>query len=128
MARYFALGYLMRQKKWFQARKYVNELLKVYSQDEELRADLDEINTELVPMVQEAYEKGEGFEDIEKEDISLFLGRSLYNMERFDEVMALLEKDPELSKKGEDALNLKTWTLYRLERYEEAIPDRKSVV
>ena len=122
MARYFALGYLMRQKKWFQARKYVNELLKVYSQDEELRADLDEINTELVPMVQEAYEKGEGFEDIEKEDISLFLGRSLYNMERFDEVMALLEKDPELSKKGEDALNLKTWTLYRLERYEEAIP------
>lgn len=122
MARYFALGYLVRQKQWYQAGKYINELLKVNSQDEELREQLNEINQGLVPLVQEAYEKGEGFEDLEKEEVPLFLGRRLYNMERFEEVMELLYKDPELLKKEEGSLNLKTWTLYRLGRYEEAVP------
>ncbi len=122
MARYFALGYLIRQKRWHQAGKYINELLKVNSQDEELREDLNEINQGLVPLVQAAYEKGEGFEDLAKEEVSLFLGRRLYNMERFEDVLALLEKDPELLKKEEGSLNLKTWTLYRLKRYEEAVP------
>lgn len=122
MARYFALGYLMRQERWYQAGKYINELLRVNSQDGELREQLNEINQGLVPLVQAAYEKGEGFEDLTKEEVPLFLGRRLYNMERFEEVMELLEKDPILSKKEEGSLNLKTWTLYRLERYEEAVP------
>lgn len=122
MARYFALGYLMRQERWYQAGKYINELLKVNSQDGELREQLNEINQGLVPLVQAAYEKGEGFEDLTAEELPLFLGRRLYNMERFEEVMELLEKDPILSKKEEGSLNLKTWTLYRLERYEEAVP------
>lgn len=122
MARYFALGYLMRQKRWHQAGKYINALLKVNSQDEELREQLNEINQGLVPLVQAAYEKGEGFEELTKEEVPLFLGRRLYNMERFEEVMELLDKDPELLKKGEGSLNLKTWTLYRLDQYEEAVP------
>lgn len=122
MARYFALGYLMRRKQWYQAGKYINELLRVNSRDEELREQLDEINQGLVPLVQAAYDKGEGFEDLKEEEVPLFLGRRLYNMERFEEVLELLEKDPRLSKKEEDNLNLKTWTLYRLGRYEEAIP------
>lgn len=122
MARYFALGYLMRRKRWYQAGKYINELLRVNSRDEELREQLNEINQGLVPLVQAAYDKGEGFEDLKEEEVPLFLGRRLYNMERFEEVLELLEKDPQLSKKEEDNLNLKTWTLYRLERYEEAIP------
>lgn len=122
MARYFALGYLMRRKQWYQAGKYINELLQVNSRDEELREQLDEINQGLVPLVQAAYDKGEGFEDLKEEEVPLFLGRRLYNMERFEEVLELLEKDPRLSKREEDNLNLKTWTLYRLGRYEEAIP------
>lgn len=122
MARYFALGYLMRQERWYQAGKYINELLRVNSRDEELREQLNEINQGLVPLVQAAYDKGEGFEDLGEEEVPLFLGRRLYNMERFEEVLKLLEKDPRLSKKEEDNLNLKTWTLYRLERYEEAVP------
>lgn len=122
MARYFALGYLMRKEQWYQAGKYINELLRVNSRDEELREQLNEINQGLVPLVQEAYNKGEGFEDLKEEEVPLFLGRRLYNMERFDEVLELLEKDPRLSKKEEDNLNLKTWTLYRLARYEEAVP------
>lgn len=122
MARYFALGYLMRRKQWYQAGKYINELLQVNSRDEELREQLDEINQGLVPLVQAAYDKGEGFEDLKEEEVPLFLGRRLYNMERFEEVLELLEKDPRLSKKEEDNLNLKTWTLYRLGRYEEAVP------
>lgn len=122
MARYFALGYLMRRKQWYQAGKYINELLRVNSRDEELREQLDEINQGLVPLVQAAYDKGEGFEDLKEEEVPLFLGRRLYNMERFEEVLELLEKDPRLSKKEEDNLNLKTWTLYRLGRYEEAVP------
>ncbi|MDE7246633.1 MAG: hypothetical protein K2N43_01960, partial [Lachnospiraceae bacterium] len=122
MARYFALGYLVRGEQWYQAGKYINELLRVNSRDEELREQLNEINQGLVPLVQAAYDKGEGFEDLKAEEVPLFLGRRLYNMERFEEVLTLLEKDPGLSKKEEDSLNLKTWTLYRLERYEEAIP------
>lgn len=122
MARYFALGYLMRREQWYQAGKYINELLRVNSRDEELREELNKINQGLVPLVQEAYDKGEGFEDLKEEEVPLFLGRRLYNMERFEEVLALLEKDPRLSAAEEDSLNLKTWTLYRLERYEEAVP------
>lgn len=122
MARYFALGCLMRREQWYQAGKYINELLKVNSRDEELREQLNEINQGLVPLVQEAYDKGEGFEDLGEEEIPLFLGRRLYNMERFEEVLTLMEKDPRLSKREEDNLNLRTWTLYRLERYEEAVP------
>lgn len=122
MARYFALGYLMRRERWYQAGKYINELLRVNGRDEELREQLNEINQGLVPLVQAAYDKGEGFEDLKEEEVPLFLGRRLYNMERFDEVLALMEKDPRLSTKEEDNLNLRTWTLYRLERYEEAVP------
>lgn len=122
MARYFALGYLKRQEQWYQARKYVNELLRVNSRDEELLEDLKEINEKLAPLIRAAYDKGEGFEDRTKEEVPLLLGRTLYNMERFEEVLELLNQDPELSKKEENPLNLKTWTLYRLERYEEAVP------
>lgn len=122
MAKYFAVGYLRRQKQWYRAERYLNELLRVNSWDEELLAQMDEVNQELVPLVQAAYEKGEAFEDIPKEEVSLFLGRRLYNMEKFDEVLALLEKDPQLLKKEEGSLDLKAWALYRLERYQEAIP------
>ncbi len=122
MARYFALGYLKRQERWYQARKYVNELLRVNSRDEELLGDLKEINEKLAPLIRAAYDKGESFEDRAKEEVPLLLGRTLYNMERFEEVLELLDQDPELSKKEENNLNLRTWTLYRLERYEEAVP------
>ena len=122
MAKYFAVGYLRRQKQWYRAERYINELLRVNSWDEDLLTQMNEINQELVPLVQAAYEKGEGFEDLSQEEVPLFLGRRLYNMEKFDEVLALLEKDPQLLKKEEGSLDLRAWALYRLERYQEAIP------
>lgn len=122
MAKYFAVGYLRRQKQWYRAERYINELLRVNSWDEDLLAQMNEINQELVPLVQAAYDKGEGFEDLSQEEVPLFLGRRLYNMEKFDEVLALLEKDPQLLKKEEGSLDLRAWALYRLERYQEAIP------
>lgn len=122
MAKYFAVGYLRRQKQWYRAERYINELLRVNLWDEELRTQMDEINQELVPQIQAAYEKGEGFEDLSKEDVPLFLGRRLYNMNKFEEVLNLLDKDPQLSKKEEGSLDLKAWALYRLDRYQEAIP------
>lgn len=122
MAKYFALGYLRRQKQWYKAERYINELLRVNLWDEELRTQMDEINQELVPLIQAAYEKGEGFEDLSREDVPLFLGRRLYNMNQFEEVLDLLDKDQQLLKKEEGNLDLRAWALYRLNRYQESIP------
>lgn len=122
MAKYFAVGYYKRKKQWYEAKKYVYELLRVNGRDDDLLEKAQEIDREILPLIQEAYDRGEGFGDLTKEEVPLYLARTIYNMERYEESLALLEKDPELLKKEEKNLNLKTLTLYGLERYEEAIP------
>lgn len=122
MAKYFAVGYLRRQKQWYQARNYINDLLRANGRDDDLLSQEEEINRELLPLIQAAYDKGEGFEDLKKEEVPLFLGRTIYNMERYEEALALIDRDPELAKKDKNNLHLKALTYYELERYQEAIP------
>lgn len=122
MAKYFAVGYLRRQKQWYQARTYINELLRVNGRDDDLLEQEEEINRELLPLIQAAYDKEEDFEDLKKEEVPLLLGRTIYNMERYEETLALLNRDPELLKKEKNNLHLRALTLYELERYQEAIP------
>lgn len=121
MAKYFAMHHLVERKNWDQAGKYVNELIKVNRRDEELLELQKKIDNALVPELREALDKGEPHGDLSGKELRLFLGWRLFDLERYEDILALLAKDSELEA-AEDGLELKAWSLYRLERYEEAIP------
>lgn len=121
MAKYFALHHLVEQKNWDQAGKYVNELIKVNRRDEELLELQKEIDNALVPELREALDKGEPHGELSGKELRSFLGWRLFDLERYEDILALLAEDGELETE-EDGLELKAWSLYRLERYEEAIP------
>lgn len=121
MAKYFAMHDLAERKCWYQAGKYVNALIQVNRRDEELLQLQKEISGELVPLLREALDRGEPYEELSGKELRLFLGRRLFDLERFEDIFALLAEDSELEAE-EDGLALKAWSLFRLERYEEAIP------
>lgn len=121
MAKYFAMHHLVDQKNWDQAGKYVNELIKVNRRDEELLELQKEIDSALVPELREALDKGESHGELSGKELRSFLGWRLFDLERYEDILALLAEDRELETE-EDGLELKAWALYRLERYEEAIP------
>ncbi|MDE6405377.1 MAG: tetratricopeptide repeat protein [Lachnospiraceae bacterium] len=121
MAKYFAAHCLTERKSWYQAVKYVNELVKVNRRDEELLGLQKEIDNELVPLLREALDRGEAYEDLSGKELRSFLGWRLFDLERYEDILTLLAEDSELETE-EDGLELKAWALYRLERYGEAIP------
>lgn len=121
MAKYFAMHYLAERKSWYRAGKYVNELIKVNRRDEELLQMQKEIDNELVPVLREALDKGESYEDLSGKELRSFLGWRLFDLERYEDILDLLAEDSELETE-EDGLELKAWALYRLECYEKAIP------
>lgn len=121
MAKYFAVFYLVKQESWYQAGKYINELIKVNRQDGELLELQKQVDNELVPRLREALDKGEAYEDVAGEELRTFLGWRLFDLERYEDILALLAEDEESASK-EDGLELKAWSLYRLERYGEAVP------
>ena len=121
MAKYFAAHCLAERKSWYQAGKYVNELVKVNRRDEELLGLQKEIDNELVPLLREALDKGEAYEELSGKELRSFLGWRLFDLERYEDILTLLAEDSELETE-EDGLELKAWALYRLERYGEAIP------
>lgn len=121
MAKYFAMHCLADRKSWYRAGNYVNELIKVNRRDEELLERQKEIDSELVPMLREALDKGEAYEELSGKELRSFLGWRLFDLERYEDILTLLSEDSELEGE-EDGLELKAWSLYRMERYEEAIP------
>lgn len=121
MAKYFAVFYLVKQENWYQAGKYIHDLIKVNRRDEELLELQKQIDNELVPRLREALDKGEAYEDVEGKELRTLLGWRLFDLERYEEILALLADDEEMES-DEDGLELKAWSLYRLERYEEAVP------
>lgn len=120
MAKYFAVHDLAERKSWYQAGKYVNELIKVNRRDEELLEMQKKINGELVPILREALDRGESYEDLSGKELRTFLGWRLFDLERYEDILALLAGDGE--PEAAEGLELKAWSLYRLERYGEAIP------
>lgn len=122
MARYFAMHYLVDQKQWYQAGKYVNDLLKVDRRDQELMEVRAAISLEIVPLVQEAVAEGKDFEDFSGKELVFYLGWRLFDLERYEDILALLDEQGEGLDGDEDFCELKGWVLYRMERYEEAIP------
>lgn len=121
MAKYFALFYLVQEEKWFEAGEYVHDLIRVNRRDEELSELQKQINGELVPVLREALDKGEAYRDLSGKELRAHLGWNLFDINRYEDVLALLAEDKEMELQ-EEGLELKAWSLYRLERYEEAIP------
>lgn len=122
MAKYFAMHYLIDQKQWYRAQNYLDDLIKVNRQDEELLEIRAAIGQELIPMLQEAAEKGEDFEDLSGKKLLFYLGWSLFDLERYEEALAFLEERRESLEGEEKYYELKAWALYKLERYQEAVP------
>ncbi len=121
MAKYFAVFYLVKQEDWYQAGKYIHDLIKVNRRDEELLELQKKIDSELVWRLREALDKGEAYEDVAGKELRILLGWRLFDLERYEDVLSLLAEDGEIETE-EDGLELKAWSFYRLERYEEAIP------
>lgn len=119
MPKYFCIDYLMEQGKCYQARKYVLDLLRAGEESFlELR---DEIDEKLVPQLQSALEEGRDYEDLSGDKLVIFLGWCLFNLERYEEALALVEHR-EMLKTGEEVLSeLKSWSYFKLKRYEEAL-------
>ena len=122
IAKYFAMHYLVDQKQWYRAEKYLDDLIRVNRRDEELLEVRQTIGQELVPMLQEAVAEGKDFEDLSGKELTLYLGWCLFDLERYEDTLAFVEEHGESLDGEEKYYELKAWTLYRLERYEEAIP------
>ena len=121
MAKYFAMHCLADRKEWYRAGKYVDELIKVNRRDEELLERQKEINNELVPALREALDKGAAYEELSDKELRTYLGWRLFDLEQYEDILTLLSEDSELEA-AEEGLELKAWSLYRMDRYEEAIP------
>lgn len=122
MPKYFSIDYLTEQGKRYQARKYVVELLRVSRGDENLLELRNEIDEKLVPELQAALDENREYEDLSGDKLVIYLGWCLFNLERYEEVLTLIQ-DREMSDESEESLcELRSWTLFRLKRYEEAVP------
>ncbi|MDE5718412.1 MAG: hypothetical protein K2I53_12505 [Lachnospiraceae bacterium] len=75
----------------------------------------------MIPLLREALDRGEAYEDLSGKELRSFLGWRLFDLERYEDILDLLAEDGELEAE-EDGLELKAWALYRLECYEKAIP------
>ena len=122
IAKYFAMHYLVDQKQWYRAEKYLDDLIRVNRRDEELLEIRQTIGKELVPMLQEAVAEGKDFEDLSGKELTLYLGWCLFDLERYEDTLVFVEEQRESLDGEEKYYELRAWTLYKLERYEEAIP------
>ena len=91
MPKYFSIDYLMEQDKLYQARKYVVELLRINRENESLLDLKKEIDEKLFPKLQEAYEEGRDYEDLSGDELLIYLGWCLFNLEKYEEVLCLVE-------------------------------------
>lgn len=120
--KYFSVDYLMEQDKYYQARKYVIALLRANRGDEELLDLRNEIDEKLVPELQAALDEGRDYEDLSGDKLVTFLGWCLFNLERYEEALALAEEREVSADSEETYYELRAWTLLRLKRHEEAVP------
>lgn len=122
MAKYFAMNDLIERSMWYQAGKYIQELLRANPRDEELLELQKKVDEALVPELQRALAEGTGYEKLEKEEVRVFLGWRLFYLKRYEDAQALLDGEQMVSGQEEDWYELKAWLLYKSKRYEEAIP------
>lgn len=122
MAKYFAVYALVEQGKWYPAEKYIQDLLKVNRHDEELLETRNRIDEALIPLLQEALAAGTGYEDLTREAVGICLGWRYFYQDRNEDGLSLLDREGMAAGQEEDFYELRAWLLYRMKRYEEAIP------
>ena len=122
MAKYFSVHDLIQRSMWYQAQKYIEELIKVNRHDEELLELRSQIDEAILPDLQAALSEGKGYEELSKEELVIYIGWRLFDLDRFEEALDLLDREGADSEGEEDYCELKAWLLYRLKRYAEAVP------
>lgn len=122
MAKYFAMYDLVNRSMWYQACEYIQELLRVNRRDEELMELRDEIDAALIPILQEALAEGKEYEGLSRGELVIYLGWRFFNQDKNEEGLSLLDREGMVSGQEEHFYELKAWLLYRLKRYEEAVP------
>ncbi len=122
MAKYFSVHDLMRRSMWYQAHKYLKELIKVNRYDEELQKLRSQIAEAIIPELQAALSDGKEYEELSKTELVFYTGWRLFDLDRFEEALSLLDKEGADLEGEKDYCELRAWLLYSMERYEEAVP------
>ncbi|MDE7282603.1 MAG: tetratricopeptide repeat protein [Lachnospiraceae bacterium] len=122
MAKYYSMHDLMRRSMWYQAHKYLKELIKVNRYDEELQGLRSQIAEAIIPELQAALSDGKGYEELSKTELVIYTGWRLFDLDRNEEALSLLDKEGADLEREKDYCELRAWLLYSMERYEEAVP------
>lgn len=122
LAKYFCVMHLMEKQSYYEVRELLLELLSVNGRDEELLGWIKTVNNALIEEFRAILASGKEDVRLSKEEMQYKLAWCLFQNERMEEAEKLL---PTLSNDGENEYHYYHFygqLLYRLERYEEAIP------
>lgn len=122
MAKYYSVKHLMETKDYFTARGLLIELLRVDGNNEELNNFIHIVNEALIKEFREILEAGKEDERLTRDEMMVKLGWCLLQNKHMEEAEELMGS---LSKEGEQAYDyyyLYSQILYRMDRYEEAVP------
>ena len=122
LAKYLCVTYLMEKENYYEARDLLLDLLSVNDRDEELRNYIYKVNEALILEFQETLASGKEDERLSEEEMKLKLGWCLFQNEKLEEAEELVHT---LCSEGEYEYgynNLYGQLLYRMKRYEEAVP------
>ena len=121
-AKYFCVKHLMDQEDYYQARKYLLELLDIDDRSEELRSYIHRANEALIEELKDAVREGREDERFPGDELRLTLGWCLLQNERREEALQIVEGfEPEPGQEY-GYVNLYSQLLYFSEQYEEAVP------
>lgn len=118
----------MEQDKNYQARKYVVELLRSNRGDEELLSLRNELDEKLIPELQAAFAEGRDYEDLSGDKLVTCLGWCLFNLERYEEVIAFVAGKEVSADREESFYELQSWTLFRLKGMRRRCPFTESIL
>lgn len=121
MAKYYSIRYLMEQKDYHQAKELLLDLLDINGNDQEL---IDQVHTANEALIAEYREKLADPDADEKQrlDDTMELGWCLFQNDRLDETIALMESFSPDDEHEYSYYSLFSRLLYRAERYQESLP------
>lgn len=120
LAKYFSMKYLVDKEDYFNARELILDLLEVNDGDEELVTCIKKVNEALIQEFTSTLERGEEDPRLPGNELKLRLGRCLFQNERLEEAVKVVESfqpEPELECKY---MNLCAQLFYRMEDYQKA--------
>ena len=121
MAKYFCAKHLVEKEDYFHARKLLIELINEGESNEELERTIYAVNEELIKEFREILASEKEDERLTREEMMLKLGWCLLQNKRMEEAEELISHFPEEQQEYE-YFYLSSQILYRMDRYEEAVP------